>query len=128
MGEHATLRTALAGLWLGVIATGCAAHTPPARDIVLLARGMAFVAEEQPDSPNPLIRLRAGERVRLVLRNEAPGLLHDVVIPAFDVEIAQMRAGESRHVTFTVPAVAGQHEYRCRPHSAMMKGIVEVAP
>ena len=78
--------------------------------------------------PNPRIQLRAGERVRLVLRNEAPGLLHDIAIPALDVQLEQMRAGESRDVIFTVPAVHGQHEYLCQPHAAMMKGIVEIAP
>ena len=107
---------------------GCTPHAGPTRDIILVARGMAFVYEDQPQEANPPIQLRAGERVRLVLRNEAPGLLHDIDIPALDVRLEQMRAGESRDVTFTVPAVHGQHEYRCRPHSAMMKGIVEIAP
>ena len=87
---------------------------------------MTFVLEGAPEQPNPIIPLRAGERVRLQLRNDAPGLLHDVVIPELNVEVEQIRAGESRDVTFTVPDAVGRHEYRCRPHSEMMKGFVEV--
>lgn len=112
----------------GLVIAGCTPHPGPTREIVLVARGMSFVLEEAPDVPNPPIQLRAGERVRLVLRNEAPGLLHDVVIPDFGVELEQMRAGETRELTFTVPAVAGQHEYRCRPHAEMMRGVVDVVP
>jgi plastocyanin len=87
---------------------------------------MTFVLANDTEIPNPVIPFRAGERVHLVLKNEAPGLLHDIVIPAFDVEIEQIRAGDSREVTFTVPNRPGRHEYRCRPHSGMMNGFVEV--
>jgi hypothetical protein len=108
--------------------SACSPHPGPTRDIVLVARGMSFVLEDAPELVNPPIRVRAGERVRLVLKNEAPGLLHDIVIPDLGVEIEQMRAGETREQTFTVPAKPGQHEYRCRPHAEMMRGIVDVAP
>lgn len=106
----------------------CTALPGPAREVVIVARGMTFVLEDAPDMPNPPISLRAGERIRLVLKNEAPGLLHDVVIPDLGVEIEQMRAGESRELTFTVPAAPGRHEYLCRPHAEMMRGVVEVVP
>ena len=89
---------------------------------------MTFVDAGRPERPNPVIALRAGERVRLTLKNEAPGLLHDFVIPEWQVEVPQIRAGESREVIFSVPHTAGQFEYRCRPHSEMMKGLVEVTP
>ena len=87
---------------------------------------MSFLVETDAKSPNPVIPLRAGEQVRVVLKNEAPGLLHDFVIPDWDVEIAQIRAGESRDVTFVVPNTPGRFEYRCRPHSEMMSGFIEV--
>ena len=93
---------------------------------MLTARGMTFFTDDAPGQANPVIRLRAGERVRLVLKNEAPGLLHDVEIPALDVRLDQIRAGETADVTFTVPDSPGQHEYRCRPHSELMHGVVEV--
>ena len=95
---------------------------------MLVARGMTFALADEPDVPNPVITVHAGERVRLVLKNEAPGLLHDIAIPAWDVQVEQIRAGESAEVTFTVPSDPGRHEYRCRPHSEMMTGFVEVAP
>jgi plastocyanin len=87
---------------------------------------MTFVAADRADIPNPVLSFRSGERVHLVLKNEAPGLLHDLVIPAWDIEIEQMRAGESRDATFTVPDTPGRFEYHCRPHSGMMTGFVEV--
>jgi plastocyanin len=51
-----------------------------------------------------------------------------VAIPAWDVAIGQIRAGQTAEVTFTVPNQPGRHEYRCRPHAEMMSGFVEVTP
>lgn len=106
----------------------CTPHPGPTREIVVLARGMSFVLENAPDTVNPAISLRAGERIRMVLRNEAPGLMHELVIPDLGIEIEQMRAGETRELTFTVSASPGRHEYHCRPHAELMHGIVEVVP
>jgi len=109
-----------------LLATAACQRSAPVREVTLVARGMTFVLESAPDTPNPVISLRAGERVRLVLKNEAPGLLHDVEIPALNVQLDQIRAGEHTDLTFTVPDNPGRHDYRCRPHSEMMHGIVEV--
>jgi FtsP/CotA-like multicopper oxidase with cupredoxin domain len=98
----------------------------PTREVTLTARGMSFFTDEFPGQSNPLIRLHAGERVRLVLKNEAPGLLHDIEIPALEVQLDQIRAGETTDLTFTVPDSPGHHEYRCRPHAELMHGVVEV--
>ena len=89
---------------------------------------MTFVLADEPEVPNPVITMRAGERVRLVLRNEAPGLLHDFRIPAWGVQVAQIRAGETADVTFIAPTQTGSYEYLCRPHGELMKGVVEVTP
>ena len=113
---------------LGAALSGSCALTPVPREVLLVARGMTFMLVDNPDVPNPVIPMHAGERVRLVLKNEAPGLLHDVAIPAWDVEVGQIRAGEQAEVTFTVPNQPGRHEYRCRPHAEMMTGFVEVTP
>ena len=104
----------------------CTSHSGPTRELIVTARGMSFVTADQPETANPVITFRAGERVRLILRNEAPGLLHDFVIPAWQVEVPQIRHGESREVVFTVPDTPGRFEYLCRPHSEMMTGFVEV--
>jgi hypothetical protein len=113
------------GIVVLLVAIGCAGSRP--REIVLIARGMSFVLPERPDEANPVIPLRAGERVRLVLKNEAPGLLHDIRIPAWDVQVDQIRAGQTAEVTFVVPEGPGRTEYRCQPHGELMKGFVEVA-
>lgn len=110
---------------LGPLA-GCAMFESSPREVVVIARGMTFVLANDSDTPNPVIPLRAGERVRLVLRNEAPGLLHDLQIPDWNVRLNQTRAGETTDVTFTVPSTLGRYQYLCRPHSEMMKGFVEV--
>jgi plastocyanin len=125
IGVARRVRTVAVLLWLAALA-GCARFDPAPREIVLVARGMTFVLASDPEAPNPVIPLRAGEHVRLVLRNEAPGLLHDFQIPAWKVRVDQIRAGQTSEVTFTVPSAAGRYQYLCRPHSEMMKGFVEV--
>jgi plastocyanin len=107
--------------------SGCAVVGQP-REVTVIARGMTFVLADEPDTPNPVIQLRAGERVRLVLKNEAPGLLHNIRIPLWNVEVNQIRAGQTAEVAFTVPSALGRYEYLCRPHSELMKGFVEVVP
>lgn len=93
-----------------------------------MAKGMTFIVAGGEPSPNPVIALRAGERVRLVLDNQAPGLLHDFAIPAWNVAIEPIRAGERQEVLFVVPDTPGRVEYRCRPHSEMMHGFIDVVP
>ena len=83
---------------------------------------------EQPAATNPTLRLRAGERVRLVLKNEAAGLVHDLAIPDWNVTLDAIAAGERSSTTFTVPEKTGKVEYRCQPHAAMMSGVVDVTP
>ena len=68
---------------------------------------------------------RAGERVRLVLKNDAPGLCHDLAIPAWNVALDPIASGEITQVTFTVPSSGRPAEYFCRPHAAMMRGAVK---
>lgn len=98
------------------------------REVVLEARGMTFVSPGDPEAPNPELQFRAGEEVTVVLHNDAPGLLHDFAIPAWNVHTEQIRAGERAEVTFTVPATPGRTAYECRPHAELMKGTVVVTP
>jgi plastocyanin len=116
---------ASAVVWLAA-SSGC--QRTHVREITVVARGMTFVLPDQPDAANPVVRLRAGERVRLVLANEAQGLVHDFAIPDWDIAIDAIPSGATASATFTVPAEPGQATYRCRPHAQMMNGLVQVTP
>ena len=121
-------------IWLGRIvvigfvlfAAGC--NSDPPREVLVVARGMTFTLPSDPDTANPVIRVRPGERLRLTLRNDAPGLMHSFEIPAWNVKTQQIRGGASTSVTLTVPATEGRYQYVCTPHANLMNGVVEVAP
>jgi plastocyanin len=95
------------------------------REIVLVARDMSFYLDGA-SAENPTLRLKAGESVRLVLRNEEPGVVHDFAVSAWKVGTRRLQARETDTVTFRVPDTPGQHEYLCNPHASMMRGIIEV--
>jgi hypothetical protein len=114
--------TLIAGA-LGVGVTLAVRPDAPPRDIVLTARGMAFFLDGD-NTPNPAIAVTPGEHIRFILRNDAPGLMHDLYIPALGVDLQQISAGESRAVMVRIPQLAGPAVYLCRPHAQMMKGQV----
>jgi plastocyanin len=105
---------------------GCSTERP--REVLVVARGMTFTLASDPDTVNPVIRVRPGERLRLTLRNDAPGLMHNFEIPAWDIKTDQIRGGSSTSVTLTVPDKQGRYQYNCAPHANLMHGVVEVAP
>lgn len=96
------------------------------REITLVARGMTFYLDGDPATPNPTITLRAGETVRVVLRNEDRGMRHDFAIPAVDVGLTAIGWKQSGELTFDVPTAPGAYEYVCRPHLLMMRGTIRV--
>lgn len=96
------------------------------REIHLVARGMTFYLDADPETANPTITLHQGERVRFVLRNETPGINHDLAITELAAAMSPVPAGATGVVDLEVPDRPGRHEYVCRPHSVMMKGVVEV--
>jgi plastocyanin len=98
----------------------------PSREIVLVARGMAFYLENDPTQPNPTLTLNAGERVRVVLRNEERGFTHDFAVPAVDAATDLIDWNEDASVTFDVPDRPGTYEYVCEPHAMMMQGRIVV--
>jgi plastocyanin len=110
---------------VSLAATSCTGSG--SREIVIAARGMTFVLPSDPDAPNPVIRVRPGERIDLTLRNEAPGLMHDFRIPSWNVSTSQIRSGESTTVSFIVPGEVGRYGYNCGPHASMMHGFIEVS-
>jgi plastocyanin len=98
----------------------------PTREITLVARGMAFYLDGAPDEPNPTIEAKAGERVRIELRNEERGMTHDFAVPAVDAATDAIDWRARARVTFDAPATPGTYEYVCRPHRLMMKGVIRV--
>ena len=67
---------------------------------------MTFYLDGQAD-PNPTLRLRAGETVRLVLRNDDEGMTHDFAIPGWKAATKRIESGRrsGRHVPGARPAV-----------------------
>jgi hypothetical protein len=115
--------TAVAVLLFGVFAV--ALTRPAPRAITLTVRGMAFYLDGN-DQPNPTITLHAGERVRVVLRNEERGVRHDFAVPAMSAALDPIGWNESSDVTFVAPATPGTYDYWCRPHMLMMRGKIIV--
>lgn len=96
------------------------------REIRLVVRDMTFYLEGQ-KTPNPALRMRAGERVRIVLRNEDPGMKHDLVIKSWQVGTPTLdRSGQETAVAFRVPDRRGIETYSCTPHAEMMRGSIRV--
>jgi len=99
---------------------------PPAREIVLVARNMAFYLDGNP-TPNPTLRLKAGEQVTLVLRSEDAGITHDFAVTSWNVGTALLNGKGAVSVSFRVPDRRdGPQEYVCSGHAVMMKGAIDV--
>ena len=119
--------------WMGVLvglmllaALLPAMSSTPAREVTLVAKGMAFYLEDDAQSPNPTIEVKAGERIRIVLRNDDRGMTHDFAVPSLDAALKPISWNESGEVVLDVPSQPGTYEYVCRPHSLMMRGTIRV--
>lgn len=96
-----------------------------AREIRLVARDMTFYVEGQ-SQPNPTLKFRAGERVKLVLRNEDAGMQHDFNVRGWDVTTGIIDGKGEESVTFRVPLLRGSQIYSCTPHPSSMRGAIEI--
>jgi plastocyanin len=105
---------------------GSAITSSQDREITLVARGMAFYLLGDPTTPNPPITVKAGERVRIVLRNDDRGMTHDFAVPSMKASLDPVDWNEQEHVTIEVPETPGRYEYICRPHMLMMRGVILV--
>lgn len=95
-------------------------------EVVLVVRDMEFFQDGAFGAPNPPLRLKAGARVRLVLRNEDPGMTHNFAVPAWGVATRNLESGQTASVEFAVPSWNGPHAYECTPHARLMRGAIEV--
>ena len=96
------------------------------RRIEIVARDMAFYVNGRPE-PNPTVTFRAGERVRIRVRNQDPGMRHDFVVKAWTVSTKLLEErGEEDIIEFRVPDERGTQTYTCTPHAKMMSGTIRV--
>ncbi len=106
------------------------AADPVSREITLVARDMAFYLSEQTQAgPNPTLQLEVGEQVRIVLRNQDPGIVHSFAIEPWNVLLTSRydkAEAEAASVLVRAPRRPGRYEYVCTPHSTLMAGVIEV--
>ena len=95
------------------------------RDVELVIRDMAFYLDGKGE-PNPTLKFRAGERVRLVVRSEDAGMDHDFVVKKWKIRSTMVHGRDSARLTFTVPRRSGDDTYYCAPHAAKMRGTIRV--
>ena len=108
-----------------LMARGAAVPAEP-REIRLVVRDMTFYLDGQ-TVPNPDLRVRAGEHIRLVLRNEDPGMQPDFAVRPWQVVTPALeKKGEEAAVTFRVPDLRGTQIYSCTPHAEMMRGTITI--
>jgi FtsP/CotA-like multicopper oxidase with cupredoxin domain len=100
-------------------------RVPAVRELHLVARGMTFYADGL-ETPNPTLRVRRGERLRIFLRNEDSGMAHGLGIRAWDAGTPLLRGMDEAVLDVRVPDSAGQAVYSCTPHAAMMRGTIIV--
>jgi plastocyanin len=98
---------------------------PPVHEIRLVVRDMGYYAGDDPEL-NPTLRVRAGERVRVIFTNTDTGMSHDFVITDLNVASRLLKGKDSETIEFIAPASLGTHTYSCTPHSAAMRGTIEV--
>jgi plastocyanin len=93
------------------------------RDITVVARGMSFYIDGS-EEPNPTLKLKAGEQLRVTFRNEDGGMTHDFTIRSWGLGTKLLEGKGSDVVTLTVPSAKSTSTYQCTPHAAMMTGAV----
>ena len=104
---------------------GASREADPVREVRLVVRDMTFYLDGQ-DQPNPTLRLRAGERVKLVLRNDDEGMQHDFRVRAWEIGTEVIDGKGELETTFRVPVQRGTQEYSCTPHPSSMRGVIEI--
>lgn len=115
---------ALIAVAAGAGAIILSARAPAPREIHLVGRNTTFYVEGGTD-PNPILRVKPGESIRLVFRNADAGMRHDFTIPDWNVESRVVSGIGEAVVAFKAPE-RGRAEYTCTPHATVMKGTIAV--
>lgn len=95
------------------------------RQIVLVAKDVSFRLADRPDESNPVLELKKGQPVKLVVRNDDPDkVLHCFTIGALEVGTSRdLATGESETLAFT-PKLSGTFAYACLMHPMMTGKVV----
>lgn len=126
----------VAGLAVLAIAWTTVAHSYSADSdtgdrIQLVAQCMSFRLAESLDDPkapdNPVLRMRAGRTVEIVVRGADQGMKHDLAIPELALRTPLLDLGDTAVLRFTAPA-PGTYEYLCTMHPRVMRGQIVVEP
>ncbi len=127
LGKRIPLRAVAAMAVLMILAVlAPALSKTPSREITLIAKDMAFYLESDLKTPNPTLDIKAGERVRITLRNQERGIIHDFAVPVLKKSLDQLGWNESDDVVFSAPKKPGTYQYECQPHRLMMRGTIRV--
>ena len=111
---------------LVVLVAPVADPRPVPREITLVARDMAFYLSDGTQAgPNPTLRLKVGEEVRIVLRNQDPGISHTFAVKAWKVALTLLH-DDVGSILVRAPKRPGRYDYVCTPHSTLMAGVIEV--
>lgn len=94
------------------------------REIVIVAKDMTFIIDslESSGAANPTLTVKAGQKVTIVLRNDDPGMQHDLIIQGLQVQVRAVSYGQTTRLTFTVPRESGTYTYLCSFHPRSMRG------
>lgn len=103
------------------------ASTPadPIRDVRIVTRDMTFYVEGS-DEPNPTLTFRAGEQVRILLKNEDDGMDHDFSVPAWQTKTKLLTGRGEDALVIRVPSRTGSESYTCTPHAEIMRGTIRI--
>lgn len=95
------------------------------REVRLVVRDMTFYVEGS-DEPNPTLRFKAGEQVRILLKNEDAGMDHDFSVAAWQAKTRLLVGRGEDSLVIKVPAMPGTQTYTCTPHADIMRGTIRV--
>ena len=109
----------------GVVLARGTGSSDDVQEIRLVARDMTYFDAATREA-NPTLRLKRGERIRLVLTNDDRGYTHNLVSPALGVSLPLLEAGKTQAIEVTVPDVPGPSTYSCGPHGQMMRGNIAI--
>ncbi len=95
------------------------------REITIIAKNMVFVVESPESSgrANPTITVKVGKKITIVLRNDDPGMQHDLVVQGLQIQVEVASFGETTRLTFTAPREPGAFVYLCSFHPRSMRGV-----